>query len=298
MKILILGKSGQVGWELQRAFVPLGEVVALGRQDFDSASPAAIRTALRAVAPDLLLNASAYTAVDDAEKQPEIARAINEDLVSVLAECALEQDFGLVHYSTDYVFDGLKDGAYTETDATNPQNVYGQTKRAGEQAITASGCRHLIFRTSWLHSTRRKNFVKTILRLSMSREEIRIVQDQVGTPTSAELVADVSALAVQRIGLEDWPSGIYHLTATGSTNWYDFACLIVERARDGGVALTLRPDGILPISTSEFITPAKRPANSRLDTQSLRKNFNVTLPDWQFGVERTITDILEGNING
>jgi dTDP-4-dehydrorhamnose reductase len=295
MKLLILGRDGQVGWELQRALVPLGEVVALSRAQADLEYPEALIGAVAAECPDMLVNAAAYTAVDKAESEPGRADRINRAGVEALAGWAAASNCWLVHYSTDYVFDGRKTSPYVETDETAPQGAYGRSKRAGEDAVLASGCRHLIFRTSWVHSARGANFVRTILRLASQQEQLRVVADQCGAPTGAELVADVTAMAIAAVARRDDPlaSGVYHLAAAGRTTWHEFARFIVAEAIERGAVLRATADAIVPIATSEYRTAAKRPANSLLDTGKLKAALRIELPDWTIGARRSIAELVE-----
>ena len=295
MKILLLGKNGQVGFELQRALAPLGEVCAVDQAECDLADASAIRELVRSFKPNLIVNPAAYTAVDKAESEPELAHAINTVAPGVLGEEATKLGAWVVHYSTDYVFDGSKPGVYTEDDFTNPQSVYGHTKREGEIALQQSGARHLIFRTSWVVGAHGANFAKTILRLAVERESLNVVADQYGAPTSAALLADVTAQLVrqqQREGDENFPFGLYHLVAGGETNWCDYARFVVTEALAAGKPLKLSPDSIRAITSSEYPTPAKRPANSRLDTSKLRSTFDLELPNWQSGVRHILQQIL------
>ncbi len=295
MRILLTGKHGQVGFELQRALAPLGEVLAVDYAECDLADASAISALIRSVKPDLIVNPAAYTAVDKAESEPELAHAINAVAPGVLGEEALKLGAWVVHYSTDYVFDGTKPGAYTEDDLTNPQSVYGRTKRDGEIALQESGARHLIFRTSWVVGAHGNNFAKTILRLALERESLNVVADQYGVPTSAALLADVTALLVrqkQREAGDHFPFGSYHIVAGGETTWYDYARFVVSEALAAGKPLKLSPDAIRAIPTSEYPTAAKRPANSRLDTGKLRRTFGLELPNWQTGVRYILQQIL------
>jgi dTDP-4-dehydrorhamnose reductase len=295
MKILLTGKHGQVGCELQRALAPLGEIHAVDFDECDLADAAAISTLVRSVKPDLIVNPAAYTAVDKAESEPQLAHAINAVAPEVLGKEAAKLGAWVVHYSTDYVFDGSKSSAYTEDDLTNPQSVYGRTKRDGEIALRESGARHLIFRTSWVVGAHGNNFAKTILRLALEREQLNVVADQYGAPTSAALLADVTAQLVrqrQREGDKLFPFGLYHLVAGGETTWCEYARLVVSGALASGRSLKLVPDAIRGIPSSEYPTAAKRPANSRLDTGKLRKTFDVELPDWQCGVRQILQQIL------
>ncbi len=295
MKLLLTGKDGQVGFELQRALAPLGEVRAVDQFDCDMADEKAIRRLVRSFQPDIIVNPAAYTAVDKAEAEPELAHAVNAVAPGLFGEEAVKLGAWVVHYSTDYVFDGMKPGAYTEEDATNPQSVYGMTKRDGEIALQQSGARHLIFRTSWVVGSHGKNFPKTILRLAGERDHLTVVADQYGAPTSAALLADVTAQLIrqkQREGEEGFPFGLYHLVAGGETNWCDYARFIVSEALATGKPLTLSPDAIRAILASEYPTAAKRPANSRLDTGKFRRTFNLVLPHWQSAVRHILQQIL------
>ncbi|TVT52977.1 MAG: dTDP-4-dehydrorhamnose reductase [Azoarcus sp. PHD] len=295
MKILLLGKDGQVGWELQRALAPLGELVALGRQGRDGLSgdlsdPAALRATVDAVAPDVIVNAAAHTAVDKAESEAELAQRINAEAPGVLAQVAASRGAVLVHYSTDYVFDGSGSTPWQEDDATGPLSVYGRSKLDGEEAIRASGCRHLIFRTSWVYAARGGNFARTMLRLAAEREHLTVIADQIGAPTGAELIADVSAHAVRSLRARPELSGTYHLAAAGETSWHGYASFVIEAARARGVALKVGE--IAPIPTTDYPTPATRPLNSRLDTTRLSAAFGLSLPPWQDGVARMLDETL------
>lgn len=295
MRILLTGKHGQVGFELQRALAPVGDVCAIDYAECDLSDAAAIRTLVRTYNPDLIVNPAAYTAVDKAESEPELAHAINAVAPGVLGEEAAKRNAWVVHYSTDYVFDGTKLGAYTEDDPTNPQSVYGRSKRDGEIALQASGARHLIFRTSWVVGAHGSNFAKTIFRLAVERESLNVVADQHGAPTSAALLADVTAQLVrqrQREGGENFPFGLYHLVAGGETTWCDYARFVVSEALAAGRPLKLSPDAIRAIPSSDYPLPAKRPANSRLDTRKLRRTFGFDLPDWHNGVRHVLQQIL------
>lgn len=296
MKILLLGKDGQVGWELQRALAPLGEVTVCGRAEADLEDLDALCILARHHAPEVVVNAAAYTAVDQAESEPERARRINTEAVGRLAKEVARLNAWLVHYSTDYVFDGTKDGPYTETDPTAPQNVYGCTKRDGEEAIRAAGCNHLILRSSWIYAARGGNFTKTILRLAKERDTLKVVSDNSGAPTSAELIADITALCLYRLAHDDVlaerASGTYHLTASGETSWHGYAQLVIAEAVRHGAAIRLSPEGVMPIPTSEYPLPAKRPANSRLDTKKICDTFGVVLPPWQVRVKRLVAGLV------
>ena len=300
MKILLLGKDGQVGWELQRALAPLGELCACGRGEADLADPDALRVLVREVAPDMIVNAAAYTAVDRAESDQLAAHACNAVAPGVLAEEAAARGAWLVHYSTDYVFDGTKQGAWTETDTVNPLSVYGRTKYEGEERIRASGARHLILRTSWVFATRGGNFAKTMLRLAKERETLSVVADQHGAPTGAELLADVTALALHRIAWlgadANALSGTYHLAAGGCTTWHAYAQHVLAQAYAHGVVLRAGPDAVRPIASSVYPRPAVRPANSRLDCSKFCTSFDLALPDWRHHVDRMIAELsAQGN---
>ena len=297
MKILLLGKNGQVGWELQRALAPLGEVVAL---DFDSPSPLtadfskpeSLPATVRAVAPQIIVNAAAHTAVDKAEGEPELAGALNATSPAVLAREAAALGAWLMHYSTDYVFDGSGTTPWREDAATGPLSVYGQTKLEGEEAIRASGCKHLIFRTSWVYAARGGNFAKTMLKLAEERDKLTVIDDQVGSPTGADLLADLTAHALRAALARPELAGTYHAAAAGETSWYGYARHVIEFARAAGRPIKVAPGAILPVPTSAFPTPAKRPGNSRMDTRKLRESFALALPTWQSGVERMLTEVL------
>ena len=297
MKILLLGKNGQVGWELQRSLAPLGQLVALDHDGApglsgDFAHPESLAATVRSVAPDLIVNAAAHTAVDKAESEPEFARALNALAPFVLAREAAACGALLVHYSTDYVFDGSGSAPWVEDAPTGPLSVYGATKCEGEELIRASGCRHLIFRTSWVYAARGGNFAKTMLKLAAERDKLTIIDDQHGAPTGAELLADVTAHAARMTLAQPELAGTYHLVAGGTTTWHQYARHVIEHARGRGRAIRVAPDAILPVPTSAFPTPAKRPANSRLDTQKLQHAFGLTLPAWQLGVDRMLDEIL------
>lgn len=297
MKILLFGKGGQVGWELQRALAPLGELIAL---DFDSvgdlsgdfSQPDAVAATVRRVAPDLIVNAAAHTAVDRAESEADLARLINATTPGRIAQEAKALDAHLIHYSTDYVFDGSGDAPRDEMADTNPLSVYGRTKLEGEQLIAASGATHLILRTSWVYAARGGNFAKTMLKLATERERLTVIADQIGAPTGAELLADVSAHAARALRARPELGGLYHCVAAGETSWHGYATHVIERARAAGHAIKVAADAILPIPTTDYPTPATRPLNSRLDTRRLRDTFGLVLPDWQQGVDRMLTEIL------
>jgi dTDP-4-dehydrorhamnose reductase len=291
MKILLLGKNGQVGHELRRTLLPLGEVVALGRSEVDLENFTALNDTLRAQAPDIIVNATAYTAVDKAESDEATAHRINAEAVGMLAAYARHSGALLVHYSTDYVFDGEKAAAYVETDETNPQSAYGRSKRAGEEAIRESGCNALVFRTSWVFSAHGGNFIKTILRLAKERESLNIVADQFGAPTSAELIADVTALAIAGYRHGVVQGGIYHLTAAGKTSWHGLACHVVERALANGETLKLNAGQIRAIPSEDYPVPARRPKNSLMNTNALSTALSLHLPDWSIHVDRVVDQL-------
>lgn len=297
IKILLFGKGGQVGWELQRSLAPLGELVALntGSQDLcgDFTNLEGIAQTIRAVAPDIIVNAAAYTAVDKAESEAEFARTINALAPGILAQEAKHSGAWLVHYSTDYIFDGSGDTPWRETDATGPLSIYGKTKLEGEELIRASGCQHLIFRTSWVYAARGANFAKTMLRLARERDQLAVINDQIGAPTGADLLADITAHAIRTAMQRPDVSGLYHLVAGGQTSWHGYASFVIEYARLAGIDIMVSPESIQPVPTNAFPLPAPRPKNSRLDTGKLQDTFGLTLPHWQSGVIRMLTEILE-----
>ena len=297
MKILLFGKNGQVGWELQRSLAPLGEVIALGTtsQDYcgDFTDLAGIAETIKTIKPDVIVNAAAHTAVDKAESEPELARTINALAPAVLAKESNLLNSLLIHYSTDYVFDGEGDKAWQESDQTDPLSIYGATKLEGEQLIQASGCMHLIFRTSWVYGARGGNFAKTMLRLAKERDSLKVIDDQIGAPTGADLLADVTAHAIRTARQNPSVSGLYHLVAGGETTWYGYASFVLDYARRAGIDLKVAPDAIQAVPTSAFPTPAKRPHNSRLNTEKLQNTFDLHLPHWQAGVERMLIEVLD-----
>ncbi len=294
MKLLLIGMNGQVGFELRRALAPLGEVVAVDYPDCDLTSAGSIRQTIGAAKPDVIINAAAYTAVDKAEAEPELARAINADAPGIIGAEARKTGARVIHYSTDYVYDGGKAAAYREDDPTGPLCVYGATKRDGDAALAASGAEHFIFRTSWVFGAHGGNFVKTVLRLGAERDALNVVADQIGAPTSAALLADVTA---QVLGQLRWrevgaaPSGVYHLTAGGETSWHGFARAILAGGVSRGLTLRLAPDAVRAIPASEYPLPARRPANSRLDTGRLQETFGLALPHWQAGLDHVLDQI-------
>ena len=297
MRILLFGKGGQVGWELQRSLAPLGELIALdfdtpGELSGDFTNPARLADTVRKIRPEAIVNAAAYTAVDKAEAEPALARLINAEAPGVLADEAEKLGAWLVHYSTDYVFDGSGIAPWRETDATGPLSVYGETKRDGELAV-ARCPKHLTFRTSWVYAARGANFAKTMLKLAREREQLKVIDDQVGAPTGAELLADVTALALRAVQARPELAGLYHLVAGGETSWYGYARYVIDFARNAGVPIRVAADAIAPIPTDAYPLPAKRPHNSRLDTRKLRDAFGLTLPAWQSGVERMLVELLQ-----
>ncbi|RAS10183.1 dTDP-4-dehydrorhamnose reductase [Cupriavidus alkaliphilus] len=293
---LVTGSNGQVGFELRRSLAPLGKVVALDRSSCDLTRPDDIRRVVREFQPDVIVNPAAYTAVDKAESEPELAYAINGAAVEVLAAEAKALGSLLVHYSTDYVFDGSKADAYVETDAVNPQSVYGKSKLAGEQAIAAVGGPNLVFRTCWVAGVHGGNFAKTMLKLGRERDSLRVIADQFGAPTTAALIADVTAQVVARHWLSgdrtSFASGIYHLAAAGETTWHAYASEVLRYAAAKGIELKVDPRRIEAIPATAYPLPAPRPANSRLDTSKLRQTFGIHLPDWQQGVHYLLDQIF------
>lgn len=301
MKILLLGKNGQVGWELQRALLPLGEVIALDRSsnqnglcgdlsNFDS-----LTRAVELIKPDVIVNAAAYTAVDKAESDKENAHIINHLSVKHLAELCTESQALLIHYSTDYIFSGIGENAWVESDIAQPINEYGYSKFLGEQALEQSGCSFINFRTCWVYGSHGHNFIKTMLKLASTREELSIIHDQIGAPTGAALIADITAQALKLYSLSSSAEqkklhGHYHLAASGECSWYEYANYIFEIVRRKGKELVLK--NTKPINTIDYPTPAKRPSNSRLNTNKLKANFKIHLPDWKVGVEQVLEEII------
>ena len=292
--ILLLGSKGQVGWELQRSLAPLGQVVALDRHSRehcgDLSDLEGLKATVRALRPVAIVNAAAHTAVDRAESEPELAQLINALAPQALAEAASEVGAWLLHYSTDYVFDGSGQQPWQEGDATGPLNIYGRSKLGGERLIAQACERHLILRTSWVYAARGGNFARTMLRLAAERERLTVIDDQRGAPTGAELIADVSAHALAQVLRTG--TGIYHLAAAGETSWHGYASHVIETARRLKPELDLKVQAIAPVPTSAFPTPARRPHNSRLDTGKLQQTFGLHLPPWQQGVERLLAEIL------
>lgn len=297
MKILLLGKNGQLGWELQRSLAPLGEVIALDRSGDDTnpmlcgdlSNLDGLRQTIAGLKPDVIVNAAAYTAVDKAESEPELAQLINAQAPKTLAEEAKKINALLVHYSTDYVFSGEGEAPWYEKDEPAPVNQYGRSKLEGEQAIQESGCKYLIFRTSWVYAAKGNNFAKTMLRLASERQSLSVINDQVGAPTGATLIADCTAHAVYQSIRNSNLLGVYHLTASGQTTWYEYAKLVIEYAKSMGVKLAV--EEVVAITTADYPTPATRPHNSRLDTTKFCESFNLILPQWQDGVIRMLNDI-------
>jgi len=277
-RILLFGSSGQVGRELRRTLAPLGELLVPNRESVDLTRAEAMRTAIRQARPDIVVNAAAYTAVDQAETEQDLALMINGKAPGIMAEEAAKIDALLVHYSTDYVFDGSKDSPYDEDDAPNPLSVYGASKLAGELAIRGAGCRHLIFRTSWVYGLHGKNFLRTMQRLGQEREELKVVDDQIGAPTWSRLIAEATALALRAEAAD----GIYHLSCAGSTSWHGFAVAILADQGWHG--------RLLPIPSRDYPLPARRPANSRLDNRKLQRLLHLALPDWQAALALCLAD--------
>jgi dTDP-4-dehydrorhamnose reductase len=303
LNILLLGKDGQLGRELQRSLAPLGKLTAWGRDTADFSKPDSLFDLVLAAKPDVIVNAAAYTAVDKAESEPELAHNINAKSPAALAQAAraLDGDRGctLIHYSTDYVFDGLGNIPWTEDATPNPQNAYGASKLAGEQAITASGCKHLIFRTSWVYAREGGNFAKTMLRLASERDALSVINDQIGAPTDAGWLADMTAGAILRQAQDERertvrtepvevPNGIYHAACAGEVSWHDYASYLIAKARAMGFPIQVASEAIRTVSSSAFPTPARRPLNSRLNCSKLTHSFGVTPPPWQQGIDNLL----------
>lgn len=296
MKILLFGKRGQVGWELQRSLASLGTIVALdhagdGKLCGDLRDLAGLAACVRAVAPDVIVNAAAYTAVDRAESEPELAQTLNALAPGILADEASKIGAWLVHYSTDYVFDGSGDSAWRESDRPAPLSVYGRSKLAGEEAVARCD-KHLIFRTSWVYAARGNNFARTMLRLAKERDQLKVIADQIGAPTGAELLADVTAQAIRSVRQRPQLAGLYHLVAAGETSWHGYARHVIDFARQAGESIRVAPAAIEAVASSAYPLPAPRPHNSRLDTHKLQAAFGLSLPDWQAGVDRMLAEIL------
>ncbi|AZI51596.1 dTDP-4-dehydrorhamnose reductase [Pantoea agglomerans] len=294
MDILLFGKNGQVGWELQRALAPLGKLTVVDRQSTDYCgdfeNPAGIAETVRKLRPTVIVNATAYTAVDKAESEQDKARLVNATSIDALAQAAEEIGAWLVHYSTDYVFDGSGDRPWNEDDATAPLNIYGQTKLEGEEAIVSNMTKYLIFRTSWVYAAKGNNFAKTMLKLAKDRESLSVINDQFGAPTGAELIADCTAHAIRVALKKPTVAGTYHLIAAGETTWHAYASKVIEFAKAQGIELQVQAINAVP--TSAFPTPAMRPANSRLNTEKFQQAFGLNLPDWTVGVERMLLETL------
>ena len=298
MKILLLGRNGQLGWQLQRSLAPLGEVIALASQAQDNpnqwcgdlANAEGLRQTLREIAPDLVVNAAAYTAVDKAQTETEKAYAVNALGPAVLAEETLRHGAWLAHFSTDYVFDGSGQQPWRETDACAPLSVYGASKRQGELEV-AHNPRHLILRTSWVYAARGSNFAKTMLRLGAERDELRVIDDQMGAPTGAELLADVSAIALRQAMAQPALAGLYHCAAAGQTSWHGYAQFVLQEARALGMPVRVTQERLVPIKSADYPVAAPRPLNSRLDCARIANVFSIHLPSWQWGVRRILQEI-------
>ena len=295
IKILLFGKNGQVGWELQRSLAPLGELIALDRQGLrycgNLANLAGITHTLQTIRPDIIVNAAAYTAVDQAESEPELAFRINAGAPELLAQQAEQIGAWLIHYSSDYVFNGSGDCPWRETDLTSPINTYGLSKLRGEEQIRKSNCKYMILRTSWVYAARGKNFIKTILRLAREKEQLMIIDDQIGAPTGAELLADVTAQTIPQILGHPEKSGVYHVAAGEEISWYNYARFLLDFAHEHDIPVKVRPDAIIPVHSEAFATAAKRPLNSRLNTEKFCNTFQLCLPHWQTGVARVLEEI-------
>ena len=293
MNILLFGRQGQVGWELQRSLAPLGNVIVLDRHSVDYCgdfeNPAGIAESILRIKPDVIVNATAYTAVDKAESEAEKARLVNATSVKALAEAAKQVNALVVHYSTDYVFDGSGTTPWKETDTTAPLNTYGLTKREGEEAIIAATDNYLIFRTSWVYAAKGNNFAKTMIRLAQERESLAVINDQHGAPTGAELIADCTAHAIRLTLTAPEKAGIYNLIASGVTTWHAYAETVIDYVRQKG--LPLKVEVVNKVDTSAFPTPAKRPSNSRLNTEKFTSVFQLNLPDWKLGVKRMLDEL-------
>ncbi|OAT31380.1 dTDP-4-dehydrorhamnose reductase [Buttiauxella brennerae ATCC 51605] len=294
MNILLFGKTGQVGWELQRSLAPLGNIIAVDVQSTeycgDFSNPEGVAETVRRVKPDVIVNAAAHTAVDKAESEREFAQLLNATSVEAIAKEAEKINAWLVHYSTDYVFPGNGESPWLETDVTSPLNTYGETKLAGEIAVQQYCSKHLIFRTSWVYAGKGNNFAKTMLRLAKDREELSIINDQFGAPTGAELLADCTAHAITTALRKPEVAGLYHLVASGTTTWFDYANLVFAEAKIAGMVLAVNK--INPVPTSAYPTPALRPQNSRLNTNKFQQSFGLTLPSWEIGVKRMLAELF------
>ena len=294
MNILLFGKTGQVGWELQRALAPLGTVTAVDVKSTtycgDFSNPEGVAETVRRVRPDVIVNAAAHTAVDKAETEREFAELLNATSVRAIAVEAEKLGAWLIHYSTDYVFPGTGETPWLETDAVAPLNVYGETKLAGEKAVQENCTKHLIFRTSWVYAGKGNNFAKTMLRLAKDRPELSVINDQFGAPTGAELLADCTAHAIRTALQKPEVAGLYHLVASGTTTWHDYAALVFAEAKAAGMELAIEKLNAVP--TSAYPTPARRPTNSRLNTEKFQRQFDLVLPDWQVGVKRMLAELF------
>ena len=293
-KILVTGMKGQVGFELMKTLAPLGKVIGVDVNECDLAQSAMIDALLDRVKPDIIINPAAYTAVDKAESEPTVAHAVNAQAPKTLARQASRRNIPIIHFSTDYIFDGTKDGSYLEDDPANPKSVYGKTKWLGEEAVRSNAAKHVILRTSWVFGAHGVNFLKTMLKLSKERDKISVVSDQFGAPTSARMLAEVTAEIVRQL-LQEFSYrkyGTYHLVAEGETSWHGYAKYVVERANAMGLETKLDPKNIKPIKTKEFPLPAPRPANSRLDTTKVRETFGITLPAWQSEVDHVLAELI------
>lgn len=300
MKILLFGKHGQIGWELQRSLAPLGQVIALDREGDgglcgDLTNRAGLAGTIRRLKPDVIVNAAAYTAVDKAELEPELAQRLNGFAPGILADEAQELGAWLVHYSSDYVFDGRGEKPWQESDVTGPLSIYGKSKLQGELAV-ARCSKHLIFRSSWVYAARGQNFAKTMLQLAFERDHLRVINDQIGAPTGAELVADVTAHALRAVQESPQLGGLYHLAAEGNTSWHGYAQYVIEQARRAEQPVRVAREAIVAIPSSDYPTPAQRPFNSRLDTRKLQTAFGLSLPDWQMGVDRVLAEMFERDV--
>lgn len=296
MKILVTGKNGQVGHELMITLAPLGKVIGVDVKECDLSQSAAIEALLDKVSPDIIVNPAAYTAVDKAESESTIAHAVNAQAPKILARYAARHNILLVHFSTDYIFDGTKEGAYQEDDEANPKSVYGKTKWLGEEAVRKMAAKHIIIRTSWVFGSHGVNFLKTMLKLAQERDKLSIVADQFGAPTSAKLLAEVTAQIIKELQEPGFyrKFGTYHVVAKGETSWHGYAKLVIEKANALGVATKISPDQIKPITTKEYPVPAPRPANSRLDTTKVLSTFSIRLPKWQDEVGSVVKELLQG----
>lgn len=296
MKILVTGKNGQVGHELMTTLAPLGKVIGIDVKECDLSQSAAIEALLDKVSPDIIVNSAAYTAVDKAESESTIAHAVNAQAPKIFARYAARRNILLIHFSTDYIFDGKKEGAYLEDDESHPQSVYGKTKWLGEEAVRKMAAKHIIIRTSWVFGSHGVNFLKTMLKLAQERDKLSIVADQFGAPTSAKLLAEVTAQIIKELQEPGFyrKFGTYHVVAKGETSWHGYAKLVIEKANALGVVTKISPDQIKPITTKEYPVPAPRPANSRLDTTKVLSTFSVRLPKWQDEVDCVVKELLQG----